>query len=96
MQLYNGYYHGTTTCNNVFAFSSERDVCCKYAGAWHDAQVSQGLINTVIEYIGIYALSVNQAFLRSEIVLSGHFQSSDEGVFLRRFSSAMEDSYFAT
>ena len=83
--MYNGYYHDTT-CNNVFAFSSEGKImyaAINYPVAWHDAQVSQGLINTVIKYIGIYALCVNQAFPRSEIVLSGHFQSSDDGVLQR-------------
>jgi hypothetical protein len=65
--MYNGYYHDTT-CKHVFAFDPEGKIvfaALNAPGSWHDAQVSAGLINTVIEKIGTYALCVDQGFPRS-------------------------------
>jgi hypothetical protein len=61
---YNGYHHDTTV-NNVFLFLPDGKVgfaCTNFPGSWHDSQVCSDLVTTVLEHIGIYAVSKKWRF----------------------------------
>jgi hypothetical protein len=63
---YNGYHHDTR-CNNVLAFSAKGKViyaCLNFPGSWHDTHVAAGLIDTVVNKLGNFAMCVDQGFPR--------------------------------
>jgi hypothetical protein len=66
-KYYNGYYKDTAI-NNVFAFAPTGKIIWagfNYPGSWHDSSVCLGLINLVIDTIGMYSFCVDQGFPRS-------------------------------
>lgn len=59
-KYYNGY-QGTTTVNNVFAFSPTGKImfaAINYVGSWHDSQVATHLIEWAKEHLDDYVLCV--------------------------------------